>query len=281
MSHRRPRPADPPGSNRPAARPRRRRRLRRRHAPRRSRPVSRATHRRPGSAQVRPARPPRRRTASGTAGGTGGSRGAPGTAYDELGRPVAPGGPGGPGRPAARPAPGPRAPPPRRAHAAGCKVVAGRCCSRWLAFIVLTPVHAWSQVTREDTTPTGDRPADADGSTYLLVGLGQPRGPDRRGAQGPRRRRQRQGPAHRLDHPRAHPERLREAGAHLDPPRQLPADPRASATTRSTRRSPSAARSCSPPRSSRPPACRSTATSRSGSAGSPASSTASAASRSA
>ena len=40
----------------------------------------------------------------------------------------------------------------------------------WAAFIVITPVHAWSQVTREDTTPTGKRPADADGHTYLLVG---------------------------------------------------------------------------------------------------------------
>ncbi|GAA4398182.1 hypothetical protein GCM10023168_03950 [Fodinibacter luteus] len=40
----------------------------------------------------------------------------------------------------------------------------------WLAFVVVTPLHAWSQVTREDTTPTGERPADADGSTYLLVG---------------------------------------------------------------------------------------------------------------
>ena len=40
----------------------------------------------------------------------------------------------------------------------------------WAAFIVVTPVHAWSQVTREDTTPTGDRPAAADGHTYLLVG---------------------------------------------------------------------------------------------------------------
>ena len=40
----------------------------------------------------------------------------------------------------------------------------------WLAFVVLTPVHAWSQVTRQETTPAGDRPADADGGTYLLVG---------------------------------------------------------------------------------------------------------------
>ncbi len=40
----------------------------------------------------------------------------------------------------------------------------------WAAFIVVTPLHAWSQVTREDTTPSGDRPAGADGHTYLLVG---------------------------------------------------------------------------------------------------------------
>ena len=40
----------------------------------------------------------------------------------------------------------------------------------WAVFVVVTPVHAWSQVSREDTTPSGDRPADADGHTYLLVG---------------------------------------------------------------------------------------------------------------
>jgi len=34
----------------------------------------------------------------------------------------------------------------------------------------VTPIHAWSQVAREDTTPTTQRPADASGSTYLLVG---------------------------------------------------------------------------------------------------------------
>ena len=88
-------------------------------------------------------------------------------AYDELGRPIAPGSPGGPGRPA----------PPRRSKAPR-RPGGGRRWLRavvallvvWLAFVVLTPVHAWSQVTRADTTPTGDRPADADGSTYLLVG---------------------------------------------------------------------------------------------------------------
>jgi LCP family protein required for cell wall assembly len=93
--------------------------------------------------------------------------GAQGTAYDELGRPVAPGGPGGPGRPA----PPRRAREPRRPGGARRWVkIALAVLLGWLAFVVLTPVHAWSQVTRADTTPTGDRPADADGSTYLLVG---------------------------------------------------------------------------------------------------------------
>ena len=40
----------------------------------------------------------------------------------------------------------------------------------WLAFTVIAPLHAWSTVTREDTTPDGERPAAAAGHTYLLVG---------------------------------------------------------------------------------------------------------------
>ena len=93
--------------------------------------------------------------------------GAQATAYDELGRPVPPGGGSGPGHPAPpRPARGPRRPGGARRWV---KVVLALLLA-WLAFVVLTPLHAWSQVTREDTTPTGDRPADADGSTYLLVG---------------------------------------------------------------------------------------------------------------
>lgn len=86
------------------------------------------------------------------------------TAYDELGRPIAPGGPG-------RPAPPPPVKAPRRPGGGRRRLRAVLALLVvWLAFVVLTPVHAWSQVTREDTTPTGDRPADADGSTYLLVG---------------------------------------------------------------------------------------------------------------
>jgi LCP family protein required for cell wall assembly len=40
----------------------------------------------------------------------------------------------------------------------------------WMAFMVGTPLHAWSTVTKVDTTPAGERPADTPGHTYLLVG---------------------------------------------------------------------------------------------------------------
>ncbi|MFW5469378.1 LCP family protein [Knoellia sp. CPCC 206435] len=40
----------------------------------------------------------------------------------------------------------------------------------WLAFLVVTPLHAWSSVSRVDDAPAGDRPAETPGDTYLLVG---------------------------------------------------------------------------------------------------------------
>jgi LCP family protein required for cell wall assembly len=40
----------------------------------------------------------------------------------------------------------------------------------WLAFMVLTPLHAWTQVSRADTTPAGERPEPGRGHNYLLVG---------------------------------------------------------------------------------------------------------------
>ncbi|MDT0213509.1 LCP family protein [Rothia sp. ARF10] len=40
----------------------------------------------------------------------------------------------------------------------------------WLAFLVLSPLHAWSTVSRVDDAPSGERPAKTPGSTYLLVG---------------------------------------------------------------------------------------------------------------
>jgi LCP family protein required for cell wall assembly len=40
----------------------------------------------------------------------------------------------------------------------------------WLAFMVFTPFHAWNTVSKVDTTPAGNRPADTRGFNYLLVG---------------------------------------------------------------------------------------------------------------
>ncbi|MGA8979684.1 MAG: LCP family protein [Pedococcus sp.] len=40
----------------------------------------------------------------------------------------------------------------------------------WLAFMVLTPLHAWNSVTTVDTTPAGVRPPEGKGYNYLLVG---------------------------------------------------------------------------------------------------------------
>ena len=88
-------------------------------------------------------------------------------AYDEYGRPVRGGSAVPPGTPPTTPR-APRERRPRRGRRIVSVVVVALLA--WAAFIVVTPLHAWSQVTREDTTPTGKRPADADGHTYLLVG---------------------------------------------------------------------------------------------------------------
>ncbi|MBD3781908.1 MAG: LCP family protein [Micrococcales bacterium] len=40
----------------------------------------------------------------------------------------------------------------------------------WLGFTAFAPWHAWSTVSRVDDAPPGDRPAQGDGHTYLLVG---------------------------------------------------------------------------------------------------------------
>jgi len=103
----------------------------------------------------------------------GSRRGDPGAAapasapreYDELGRPVGAVGAGSatPQRPRE-----PRAGRPGRARRVVTVVVVALLA--WAVFLVATPVHAWSQVTRVDTTPAGSRPADAEGHTYLLVG---------------------------------------------------------------------------------------------------------------
>ncbi len=40
----------------------------------------------------------------------------------------------------------------------------------FLVFLVVTPLIAWNQVTKIDAMPSGDRPGDQPGTTYLLVG---------------------------------------------------------------------------------------------------------------
>ena len=115
----------------------------------------------PAVAGAPAARPASARRAAPAATPLGDPRG-----YDELGRPVAT---GGMAPPAAPRAPiGPRERRPGRAKRITTLVVVALLA--WVAFLVVTPLHAWSQVTREDTTPSGTRPADAAGYTYLLVG---------------------------------------------------------------------------------------------------------------
>ncbi|WP_301799849.1 LCP family protein, partial [Nocardioides sp. ChNu-153] len=40
----------------------------------------------------------------------------------------------------------------------------------WLVFLVATPIWAWTQVGRVDAMPSGERPGDQPGTTYLVVG---------------------------------------------------------------------------------------------------------------
>ncbi|HYN28915.1 MAG TPA: LCP family protein, partial [Dermatophilaceae bacterium] len=82
------------------------------------------------------------------------------------------------------PAPPPTAPPPPARPAAATPPPAGggrRRRPRWgrvvaglltayLVFLVATPLVAWASVTRVDTDPGGERPADSAGHSYLLVG---------------------------------------------------------------------------------------------------------------
>ena len=40
----------------------------------------------------------------------------------------------------------------------------------WLVFLVAVPIWAWSKIDKVDAEPSGSRPADTPGTTYLLVG---------------------------------------------------------------------------------------------------------------
>ena len=36
--------------------------------------------------------------------------------------------------------------------------------------LICVPLYAWGKINKVDAMPTGDRPADTPGTTYLLVG---------------------------------------------------------------------------------------------------------------
>ena len=93
----------------------------------------------------------------------------------------------------------------------------------WLVFLVVVPLIAWNKVSKVEAMPSGDRPGDQPGTTYLLVGSDSTSRPLGRGAQGARHRR-RQRSAHRHDHAAAH--RLGPEPADVDPPRLAGRDPR-------------------------------------------------------
>lgn len=40
----------------------------------------------------------------------------------------------------------------------------------WLVFLIATPIYAWSATNKVDAMPTGQRPGDQPGTTWLLVG---------------------------------------------------------------------------------------------------------------
>ncbi|MEO7421649.1 MAG: LCP family protein [Ornithinibacter sp.] len=130
---------------------------------RRSAPRTKAT--RASAPPTSPRQPSRPRPSPGP------TRPADHTAYDDLGRPVHSGPPPRPPRAAVRPT-GPNAPEPPHRPRRGRRVLTFLLVAAlaWVGYTVFTPWHAWSTVTRENTTAGGERPAAADGHTYLLVG---------------------------------------------------------------------------------------------------------------
>lgn len=92
--------------------------------------------------------------------------------YDAPGRP--PGGPGGPGGPSG---PGRGAPPsyaaPRRSRWSRPRTYVRLVLLvlvLWLVYLVAVPVVAWNRVDKVAFEPSGERPGDQPGTTYLLVG---------------------------------------------------------------------------------------------------------------
>jgi LCP family protein required for cell wall assembly len=76
--------------------------------------------------------------------------------------------------PPTRPAPKPAAPPkkPRRPGSRRKWWIRGilALLLAWLLFLILVPIWAWSKIDKVDAEPSGTRPEDTPGTTYLLVG---------------------------------------------------------------------------------------------------------------
>lgn len=100
----------------------------------------------PDQTRVLPTQPPRRTPSSTEAGGP------------RQARPVTP-----------APPPGPAAPSGRRFRVRPFRLLL-LLLVLWIAFLVATPFWALREVSTVEAFPDGDRPAETDGTTYLVVG---------------------------------------------------------------------------------------------------------------
>ena len=91
----------------------------------------------------------------------------PGRPTPQPGRTTPP--PTGPARPAGPTGPAGRRPRRRRGPAFWLRIALALLLA-WVAYLVIVPLWAWNQVDQVDYEPSGDRPADQPGTTYLLVG---------------------------------------------------------------------------------------------------------------
>jgi LCP family protein required for cell wall assembly len=80
------------------------------------------------------------------------------------------------GQPTARPTPPPVSPPPQQPAGTGRRRRRFRAryvlviLLLWLAYLVIVPVVAWNRVDQVKFEPSGQRPGDQPGTTYLMVG---------------------------------------------------------------------------------------------------------------
>lgn len=66
--------------------------------------------------------------------------------------------------------------PPRPRKRRSRRRIIGILVLAWIIFLVAVPVWAWGKIAKVDAEPSGDRPAEQSGTTYLLVGSDSRRG---------------------------------------------------------------------------------------------------------